>query len=78
MPTPPLMHSGCPSATPTPHEVRRIAVEAGTDPRTVAKYLAGGRVVSTCADRIRRALDAADPSGARRGLRIVKDNASGR
>jgi len=42
----------------TPAELRRVAVEAGVEPRTAAKYLRGERVVSTCADRIRRAIDA--------------------
>lgn len=42
----------------TPAEIRRIAVEAGVEPRTASKYLRGERVVSTCADRIRRALNA--------------------
>src|SRR6266851_1750416 len=42
----------------TPHETRRVAVEAGCDPRTVRRYLDGEPVVSTCSDRIRRALDA--------------------
>jgi DNA-binding LacI/PurR family transcriptional regulator len=45
------------AANLTPAEVRRIAVEAGVEPRTASKYLRGERVVSTCADRIRRALD---------------------
>jgi hypothetical protein len=40
----------------TPAEIRRIAAEAGVEPRTAAKFLRGERVVSTCADRIRRAL----------------------
>jgi hypothetical protein len=44
-------------ATLTPTQVRRLAVEAGVEPRTAAKYLRGERVVSTCADRISRALD---------------------
>lgn len=51
----------------SPAEVRRVAVEAGVEPRTAAKYLRGERVVSTCADRIRRALVTlgwADPTGA--------------
>jgi hypothetical protein len=41
----------------TPADVRRLAVEAGVEPRTAAKYLRGERVVSTCADRIRRAIE---------------------
>lgn len=45
-------------ASLTPTEVRRVAVEAGVEPRTAAKYLRGERVVLTCADRIRRALTA--------------------
>jgi hypothetical protein len=40
----------------TPAEIRRIAAEAGVEPRTAAKFLRGQRVVSTCADRIRRAI----------------------
>ncbi len=40
----------------TPAEIRRIAAEAGVEPRTAAKFLRGERVVSTCADRIRRAI----------------------
>lgn len=42
----------------TPHEMRRVAVESGTDPRTVKRYIEGEPIVSTCADRIRRALAA--------------------
>jgi hypothetical protein len=42
----------------TPAEIRRVAAEAGVEPRTAAKYLRGERVVSTCADRVRRALQA--------------------
>jgi len=42
----------------TPAEVRRIAAEAGVEPRTAAKYLRGDRVVSTCAYRVRSALEA--------------------
>jgi hypothetical protein len=45
----------CDALTPT--EIRRIAVEAGVEPRTVAKYIRGERVVSTCADRICRTLE---------------------
>jgi DNA-binding LacI/PurR family transcriptional regulator len=44
----------------TPAEIRRIAAEAGVEPRTAAKYIRGERVVSTCGDRIRRALEALD------------------
>jgi hypothetical protein len=40
----------------SPHQIRCIAVEAGCDPRTVARFLAGERVVSTVTDRIRRAI----------------------
>jgi len=40
----------------TPAQIRRIAAEAGVEPRTAAKYLRGERVVSTCADRISRAI----------------------
>ena len=40
----------------TPHEERCVAVEAGCDPRTVRRYLAGDLVVSTLAARIRRAV----------------------
>jgi len=42
----------------TPTDERRIAVEAGCDPRTVRRYLAGESTVSTVSDRIRRSLDA--------------------
>jgi DNA-binding LacI/PurR family transcriptional regulator len=55
------------SETLTPHELRRIAVEAGVDPRTVASYLRGGRVVSTASARILRALEALGFSAVRRG-----------
>ena len=41
----------------TPAQIRRIAVEAGVEPRTAAKFLRGQRVVSTCADRIQRAIN---------------------
>jgi hypothetical protein len=48
-----------PAARPlTPTDERRIAVEAGCDPRTVRRYLAGEPTVSTVSDRIRRTLDA--------------------
>lgn len=40
----------------TPAEIRRIAAEAGVEPRTAAKYLRGQPVLSTCADRIGRAI----------------------
>jgi hypothetical protein len=40
----------------TPHELRRVAVEAGCDPRSVRRYLDGEPVVSTLSDRIRRTL----------------------
>lgn len=42
----------------SPAEIRRIAAEAGVEPRTAAKYIRGERVVSTCADRVRRAVEA--------------------
>jgi hypothetical protein len=41
----------------TPHELRRVAVEAGCDPRSVRRYLDGEPGVSTLSDRIRRTLD---------------------
>ncbi len=50
----------------TPHDLRRVAVEAGVDPRTVQRYLDGARLVSTCIDRIRRALAALGMPDARR------------
>jgi hypothetical protein len=40
----------------SPAQIRRIAVEAGVEPRTAAKFLRGQRVVSTCADRLQRAI----------------------
>jgi hypothetical protein len=58
MPSPSVQHGRSEYEELTPHEIRRVAVEAGADPRTVAKYLAGARVASTCADRIRRTLSA--------------------
>ena len=36
--------------------VRRIAVEASADPRTVVKYLTGKPVAGVCAERIDAAL----------------------
>lgn len=53
--------------TLTPHDRRRVAVEAGCDPRTVTKFLAGGHVVSTVDARILRALEALGFSAVRRG-----------
>jgi hypothetical protein len=40
----------------SPHDRRRIAVEAMSDPRTVDRYLAGRRTASTTSARIRLAL----------------------
>jgi DNA-binding LacI/PurR family transcriptional regulator len=37
--------------------VRRVAAEAGVDPRTVDRYLARERITSTALDRIERALE---------------------
>lgn len=42
----------------TPHEERRLAVEAGVDPRTAHRWLKGLAVTSTCAARLERALKA--------------------
>jgi hypothetical protein len=42
----------------TPHDERRVAVQAGCDPRTVRAYLAGRSVRSTVASRVRGALEA--------------------
>lgn len=42
----------------SPHERRRLAVEAGVHPITAAKYLGAGEIRSTCRDRIERALAA--------------------
>jgi hypothetical protein len=45
--------------TPHTYEIRRIAVAAGdADPRTVAKYLHGGKVQPALAARIESALGA--------------------
>lgn len=44
------------------HDVRRVAVLAAVDPRTVARYLRGERVASTCASRIGQALADVAPS----------------
>lgn len=44
----------------SPHTLRRIAVEAGADPRTVQRYLDGDPdrpVTSTAAGRIAAAID---------------------
>jgi hypothetical protein len=38
------------------HVLRELAVAADTDPRTVAKYVAGEAVKALCAKRIERAL----------------------
>ncbi|MBK8257023.1 MAG: hypothetical protein IPK82_30660 [Polyangiaceae bacterium] len=40
----------------TPHEERRIAVQAGCDPRTVRAYLMGKQVRSTVSARIAETL----------------------
>jgi hypothetical protein len=40
-----------------PHDRRRVAVTAAVDPRTVDRYLRGQAVASTCAARIREALE---------------------
>lgn len=42
----------------TPHELRVVAAQAGVDPRTVRRYLAGTSVTSTCAGRIKEVLRA--------------------
>jgi hypothetical protein len=49
----------------TPAQIRRIAAEAGVEPRTAAKFLRGQRVVSTCADRIQRAITTITAAGAK-------------
>jgi hypothetical protein len=41
---------------PQSHDARALAVKAAVDPRTLAKYLKGEPVRSTCAERIRQAL----------------------
>lgn len=40
----------------TAHDVRRVAVAASVDPRTVRRYLTGQTTASTTAQRIRAAL----------------------
>jgi hypothetical protein len=40
----------------SPHEIREISVRACADPRSVIAILAGKRVRSSCALRIRRAI----------------------
>jgi hypothetical protein len=40
----------------TPHEERAVAVKAGTDPRTVRKFIAGGSMRSTTSARVAEAL----------------------
>lgn len=72
-------HARKAGATLSPAEIRRVAVEAGVEPRTAAKYIRGERVVSTCVDRIRRALTTLgipDPTRARR-LSLTGANAPG-
>ena len=44
------------NTNPGQHRVREIAVLACADPRTIRKFLAGGRVYSTVATRIERAV----------------------
>lgn len=43
------------TTTWTPHRIRELAVAAGVDPRTAARWLRGGTVTSTCAARLERA-----------------------
>ena len=50
----------------TPHDVRRLAVLAVCDPKTVERYYAGRRVQSTSEQRIREA-------AAKLGLPVVPD-----
>lgn len=53
------MHKCVPNVlddTLTPHDLRRVAVLASVDPRSVAAYLAGRRQRSTTAARIAQAL----------------------
>lgn len=54
------MPKGKPSAHSHPtlaqHELRRVAVAANCDPRSVVRYLRGGSMVSTSIARIERAL----------------------
>lgn len=39
------------------HNVRRVAVEAQCDPRTVTKYLGGGEIRGFVGERIKQALE---------------------
>ena len=48
------------------HLLREIAVAADTDPRTVARYVAGEKIKPLCAKRIERALRA-------RGLQVLAE-----
>jgi hypothetical protein len=40
----------------TPHDARRVAVTAGTDPRTVEAFVAGRPMRSTTASRVAEAM----------------------
>ena len=48
------------------HVLREVAVAADTDPRTVAKFVAGEKIRGLCAKRIERALRA-------RGLQVLAE-----
>lgn len=45
----------------SPHEIRAIAVKAMVDPRTVRRFLSGGRQPALVASRVRDALAALRP-----------------
>lgn len=45
-----------PESQLNPHELRRIAVEASCDPKTVRRFLTGQAVRPTCRARIESAL----------------------
>ncbi len=44
------------------HVIRALSVEAGCEPRTVVRHLAGERVQPMNAERIRKALANLDPA----------------
>jgi hypothetical protein len=52
----------------TAGEIRRVAVLAFCDPRTVARYLRGDRVQPLSAERIRLALDSLGNSASMRSI----------
>ena len=57
------------------HELRRIAVAAECDPRTVSRYLVGSAVLPLVRRRIERAIQNLDGQPAAAGIRVNRSTA---